>query len=95
MNKSYLYHADGKVSELEVKIYENDELIRLTVDKNSITDDTDHIDFCPDFLNSGDTTPSIFPEVTANETRVGGTSISSKLPLIESLPPTAATPRSS
>lgn len=53
MNKSYLYHADGKVSELEVKVYENDELIRLTVDKNSITDDTDHIDFCPDFLNSG------------------------------------------
>ena len=47
----------------------------------------------PGPLNSGLIILSVFSVVTANETRVGGTSRSSKLPLIESLPPIAAIPR--
>ena len=48
----------------------------------------------PARLNSGETTLSILSVVTAKEIRVGGTSSFSKLPLIESLPPIAATPKS-
>lgn len=53
MSFSYLYHMDGSVTELKTSLYENDSIIRLTLDRNTITEDTDHIDFCPDFLNTG------------------------------------------
>ena len=48
----------------------------------------------PACLNSGLMTFLALPQLTAKETRVGGTSRSSKLPDMESLPPMAATPRS-
>ena len=46
-------------------------------------------------LNSGETMRLASDAVTAKEIRVGGTSSPSKDPLIESLPPIAAMPRSS
>ncbi|CRH73414.1 Uncharacterised protein [Chlamydia trachomatis] len=46
------------------------------------------------FLNSGETTFLASPVETAKEISVGGTSRFSKLPLIESLPPIAPTPKS-
>ena len=49
----------------------------------------------PGALSSGVTTLSTLPEVTAKLTRVGGTSISSKLPDMLSFPPMAAMPRPS
>ena len=49
---------------------------------------------CPAPLNSGETTFSIDPVATAKLTRVGGTSRSSKLPDMESLPPMEPTPKS-
>ena len=48
----------------------------------------------PGCLNSGDTMRSTLPTAVAKLTSVGGTSSCSKLPLIESLPPMAPTPRS-
>ena len=48
---------------------------------------------CPAALNSGETTSPALPVVTAKETSVGGTSICSNVPLMESLPPMAAMPR--
>ena len=41
-------------------------------------------------LNSGEIILFVLSVVTANETSVGGTSMSSKLPLMESFPPMAA-----
>ena len=49
---------------------------------------------CPPALNSGETMSPQRAVVTAKEISVGGTSRSSKVPLMESLPPTAATPMS-
>ena len=49
--------------------------------------------FDPASLNSADTTFAAFSTPTANETSVGGTSKSPKLPDIESLPPIAAISR--
>ena len=46
-------------------------------------------------MNSGETMRLASDAVTAKEIRVGGTSSPSKDPLIESLPPIAAMPRSS
>ena len=45
-------------------------------------------------LNSGETILSALSVVTAKEISVGGTSISSNVPLMESFPPMAATPSS-
>ena len=47
----------------------------------------------PACFASGLTISPVLAVVTAKETRVGGTSSFSKLPLMESLPPMAATPR--
>ena len=45
-------------------------------------------------MNSGLITFLVLPMAVAKLTRVGGTSMLSKLPDMESLPPMAATPRS-
>ena len=49
----------------------------------------------PGRANTFGSTSTVRPVVTAKETSVGGTSRSSKLPDMESLPPMAATPRHS
>ena len=49
---------------------------------------------CPASLNSGEITSEARSTVTAKDTRVGGTSSFSKDPLMESLPPMEAIPRS-
>ena len=49
---------------------------------------------CPAPLNSGEVARFMLPTATAKEIRVGGTSRSSKLPDMESLPPIAPAPRS-
>ena len=49
---------------------------------------------CPEAFSSGDVTRSMSPTAVANDTSVGGTSRSSKLPDMESLPPMAPTPKS-
>ena len=48
---------------------------------------------CPAALKWLGTMLPVFSVVTAKDTRVGGTSISSKEPLMESLPPMAPMPR--
>ena len=49
---------------------------------------------CPAALNSGEMTSPLTPGAMAKLTSVGGTSRFSKVPLMESLPPMAATPKS-